>query len=622
MKVQGSDQAWWLQDELSRVHSERIVPLIEMCCSEVSEAGRIDRIESLVVDIGYVDPSRLEEEIVIKLLPAMRQALADQIREQENEADFRSPAPGVASYLELFAFFARTGSLPWWADTTRPHLLEETLRQLVHASPGHLRELMRDLTSESRSIRRIVYQYSSESLATLSGLLAPSLADAHTNLSHVIIAMSQDTELASGRAARQMGHAIWQSVLHVAGRGRGQTANAVQFYQEVLAQAAAELGVSYTSLVLRMARAAEEAESGATSRLARVLQTLRKALPRPIPSFVDGDLPRDKPLKTSQTVQERPWSELLAIFDRIPSPYREPVIAALRELERSVFTGGSATRYDLAQVIETILGILSRVKPPSNVVRDMLSAVQDLATAADLPSEEIAGLIAPLREALVEPSFAVSGTEALAPAEESVEGDVPVHQTAMTRITNVRSDSMVEAEHIPVDLSFSDTDRIYIQNSGLVILWPFIERFFERLGQMEANRFKDTAAAHRAVGLLQYIATGEESFPEYLLPLNKVLCGLELTEVFDFGLPITESEAEEGTNLLSAVIQHASVLRDMSVPSFRTGFLLREGVLSTRDGAWLLQVERKTYDIVMDLFPWSMQWLRLPWMEAPLRVEW
>ena len=79
---------------------------------------------------------------------------------------------------------------------------------------------------------------------------------------------------------------------------------------------------------------------------------------------------------------------------------------------------------------------------------------------------------------------------------------------------------------------------------------------------------------------------------------------------------------EEATNLLSALIQHASVLRDMSVPNFRTSFLLREGVLSTRDGAWLLQVEGKSYDMVMDLFPWNMQWLRLPWMEAPLRVEW
>ena len=42
----------------------------------------------------------------------------------------------------------------------------------------------------------------------------------------------------------------------------------------------------------------------------------------------------------------------------------------------------------------------------------------------------------------------------------------------------------------------------------------------------------------------------------------------------------------------------------------------------SRDGAWLLRVERQTYDLVLDRFPWGWEWLRLPWMDAPLRVEW
>ena len=179
-----------------------------------------------------------------------------------------------------------------------------------------------------------------------------------------------------------------------------------------------------------------------------------------------------------------------------------------------------------------------------------------------------------------------------------------------------------EVDETPLDLSFSDAEELYIGNAGLVIVWPFLSQFFARLDLLAAKNFKDAPARHRAVGLLQYLATGESPCPEYLLPLNKVLCGLELAEVFDFGPPLTDSEAAECTNLLSAAIAQAPVLRDMSVSGFRGTFLLRQGVLRSRDGAWLLQVERETYDIVLDRFPWGWAWVKLPWMEEPLRVEW
>ncbi len=70
---------------------------------------------------------------------------------------------------------------------------------------------------------------------------------------------------------------------------------------------------------------------------------------------------------------------------------------------------------------------------------------------------------------------------------------------------------------------------------------------------MEGKQFKDAAAVHRAVGLLGYLATEDPVPEEYHLPLCKVLCGMELDEVFDFGPPLEEAEAEECSNLLTAV---------------------------------------------------------------------
>src|SRR5262249_15070238 len=139
---------------------------------------------------------------------------------------------------------------------------------------------------------------------------------------------------------------------------------------------------------------------------------------------------------------------------------------------------------------------------------------------------------------------------------------------------------------------------------------------------MAEKKFKDGRALHRAVGLLQYIVTEDPSPPEYQVLLPRVLCGMDVKEVFDFGPPVTEVEAEECTDMLAAVIASAPILKEMSVDGFRGSFLIRKGALGTRDGSWLLRVERVTYDVVLDRFPWGLSWVKLPWMEAPLSVEW
>ena len=69
-------------------------------------------------------------------------------------------------------------------------------------------------------------------------------------------------------------------------------------------------------------------------------------------------------------------------------------------------------------------------------------------------------------------------------------------------------------------------------------------------------------------------------------------------------------------------LARAPILGKMSVPGLRGSFLLRDGVLGVRDGTWLLRVERRGYDLVLDRFPWAFDWLKLPWMEMAMRVEW
>jgi hypothetical protein len=155
-----------------------------------------------------------------------------------------------------------------------------------------------------------------------------------------------------------------------------------------------------------------------------------------------------------------------------------------------------------------------------------------------------------------------------------------------------------------------------------VILWPFLVSFFEKLGLVQAGNFLNDTAMQKAVALLQYIACEDLNPPEYLLAFNKLLCGMELESVFQLESPLTAIEIEECNIFLNAVIEQAPILNKMSIAGFRGSFLLRQGILSFRDGAKLLRVERETYDVVLDRFPWGMDWVKLPWMAIALRVEW
>ena len=74
--------------------------------------------------------------------------------------------------------------------------------------------------------------------------------------------------------------------------------------------------------------------------------------------------------------------------------------------------------------------------------------------------------------------------------------------------------------------------------------------------------------------------------------------------------------------LLQAVLGHADGRLGDAGAALRQDFLQRHGLLSARPGAWVLQVERRPGDELLDGLPWSWSWIRLPWMDDLLQVVW
>ena len=165
-------------------------------------------------------------------------------------------------------------------------------------------------------------------------------------------------------------------------------------------------------------------------------------------------------------------------------------------------------------------------------------------------------------------------------------------------------------------------EGIAVNNCGLVILWPYLGRFFSACGILANGAFPDDRATAQGVHLLNLLSAGTDSAEEHLLALNKILCGRALEEPVDRETILSRSERAEAENLLKTAIGHWTALRQTSVHAFRSSFLLRSGILSRKESGWLLQVERKPYDVLLERLPWSISIIKLSWMKQPLHVEW
>ncbi|MCP4667818.1 MAG: hypothetical protein GY849_15815 [Deltaproteobacteria bacterium] len=170
--------------------------------------------------------------------------------------------------------------------------------------------------------------------------------------------------------------------------------------------------------------------------------------------------------------------------------------------------------------------------------------------------------------------------------------------------------------------AFSDSEALYIGNAGLVLLTPFLPDFFGKIGLVEGDAFISGEAAGRAVLMLQYLAEGSSEVPEHALPLNKVLCGVELLEPVEMRLEASEEERRDCRALLETMIEKWPRLEDVTVDEFRAMFLLREGALSVRDRKWLLRVPSEGRDILLGDALWGIELVDLPWMRDELFVEW
>jgi hypothetical protein len=124
-----------------------------------------------------------------------------------------------------------------------------------------------------------------------------------------------------------------------------------------------------------------------------------------------------------------------------------------------------------------------------------------------------------------------------------------------------------------------------------------------------------------AIQILHYLVYGDLSVPIGGDATSKILCGEDRSYIHE-SYELDKGLQTECDTLLKSVIRHWKILKKTSPEGLRVSFLQRRGSIEPKEDFDLLQVEKQSYDILLEHLPWSYSVIKLPWMTRPLHVKW
>ena len=171
-------------------------------------------------------------------------------------------------------------------------------------------------------------------------------------------------------------------------------------------------------------------------------------------------------------------------------------------------------------------------------------------------------------------------------------------------------------------MGISSKNGIAVSNAGIVLLNSFIVMLFERLRLVKDNNFTSIENQKNAVLYLQYVITGVSETEDSYLALNKILCGLSVTDSVPAKIEISQEKEILIVGLINAAVSYWSAIGHSSVESFRGNWLIRDGILTELEDKWELTVDKRAYDVLINKSPFAFSIIKYPWMHKPLHVIW
>ncbi len=210
----------------------------------------------------------------------------------------------------------------------------------------------------------------------------------------------------------------------------------------------------------------------------------------------------------------------------------------------------------------------------------------------------------------------------------------PDHSSLLTLEPNIEIQALFSAQdlapasplsaelNLPAEDETAETpSSVLVQQAGVVLMFPLLESLFKKLGWLDAQRHIRMDKRTAALFALHFAVTGRQHADEPELLMNKLLLGMPLSQPAPREFDLGETCRHEIELMLKAIIGHWTALKNTSVDGLRDTFLQRQGSLLEEGDAYVLHVERKGFDVLLERLPWSIRVVALPWLKKPLIVD-
>ncbi len=186
---------------------------------------------------------------------------------------------------------------------------------------------------------------------------------------------------------------------------------------------------------------------------------------------------------------------------------------------------------------------------------------------------------------------------------------------------SIINSEIIHKNHEKINDEEIPDDGQYVQNAGLILIHPFIKTFFEHCNLLDIETLQLTdpdLCAH----LLHFIATGNTNAPEYEMVFEKFLCNIPVNQSIKRNIKLSSRHKTQAKNVIESVQHNWSAMRKSSAALLQNEFFQRPGKLVVTDYDYTLTVERKTQDILLDKLAWGIGFVKLPWKEKFMLVNW
>ncbi len=682
LKVRSEKNAFRLQQQVREVYLGDILPLLGEMLDELSGPGEVLRIDRLDLDLGTVQADRMGQQLKERL----REALREQLRRSREEATVHfspgAPLSGKASLSfpgsenfpqlvsatfsqrELLQAFFETGILPWWAgDETEAPDIDAIVVELLEKEAITTFQWLRALAMSSPvALRRMILQFD---VSTRRKIIAAAPEETVAVIRRVVQQLQQLREItssASGTGTEEL--IVFSAVLTLPAENIQLPAPSAE---AVVVPPLIRIFSTIAGTPQETIR--EQVYAGMLSALVSNRETAT-VFPALASHFISWE--KDRPeLAARVNGTGQPVLGLLVGHDA-------PGIGKLAEIIEQALKQFEERRAILEKQVKQEARLKKKKKPvaktrkgkrtpgyfsPGENQEENEEAVSR--EPAPVPGETTATLVSPESKPAPEKAPAkadrkpVPGTtdhlqQPQQNAESKLAEEIPVQRKkeqaetssapslqeavakseqetpASAQQETVTTPGDEQPEEVNALAEFMEDHPMLRKTpsagmtrfGGLVLIAPFLPAFFAELKLVADGQFPGDAERHKAIHLLNFIASGKTKAPEYALLLHKLLCGMEITAPVPKTMKLSAAEKKEALFLLDDIAEQWTALRGSSGEAIRATFMRRNGILEKREHGWLLRVEKAPMDIMLETFPWGISIIKAPWMQQLLHVEW